>query len=768
MTAESNFLRKASIADQVFPEISQLVLASGYRLGTTIRLSIVVASLLVALAIYFVPTQYTASASIRVRQREGVLLTTQESRSEDAAFVRAQESLVIHNETLRRALHDNDLQSYVSTGSEREQIEYLRSQMKADIPSGSEIMTITCSSPSPALSVLAADVVSRSYIEMITDQINSARQRRIAELEIAAKQADEQLQRQWRLLQSQAEKLGAGNPQTLSLNEQIRIQSFREASQRLRSLDLQKAMVEIEIAHERQKETPAGESIEAIFENEVSQHPDLISRREQLRLIDQKIRETRAIVQREDTPRLVRLQKDREHYAHELADVESAVLKAVRVQMMPSDHASTAVSDLKSREEQLKLIQQEMAFLHDSMNGLESSIEMAGGTNGVELEMIRHEIDREAKLNDRLWQILQELRIEERAEPRVSLISSPTAPDGRSRSRQLKAVAAAGLLGVIIAVLGIGYTEWKSCLIRHTTHIEQNVGIPLFGTAVFGSFMFSKLFSFGRRYRWADGANELVAQLLLKPNDDGSIKSLTVTSATEAESSERLAKRVAQLLVRDGRRVLLVDADPDRKTYLYKPDINENATFVKPCEKLLDGNHVIWSSEDFDFEYLPLKQSPSSVGNAVPTGLTTIFTEIKKRYQAIIVLGPAVLFNAETVLLAAQTDLTVLSITAGISRWDLLKAACSRLRLANVTLLGATLADCVPHCERHTNMPKVMISNTRSKPVANVDEETLYRETSEIQSHLDHIKVEAPYSSMPHEPFSRQKKHGRVYKWNDE
>ncbi len=60
------------------------------------------------------------------------------------------------------------------------------------------------------------------------------------------------------------------------------------------------------------------------------------------------------------------------------------------------------------------------------------------GSNGVDLEMLRHEIEREEKLANSLWHTIAELKIEDQAKPRVALIELAKRPEVRCGSNNTK------------------------------------------------------------------------------------------------------------------------------------------------------------------------------------------------------------------------------------------------------------------------------------------------------------------------------------------
>ncbi len=730
---------------QRFPEISQLVIASGYRIRTTILLATLLAAISGGVAFCLVPAQYLATATVRILQREGYLLTTQQSRAEDAAFVRAQETLVSQEQTLAQALKDSELSALTQNRKREDQIVWLRQQIKTEISVGSEAMTITASNPSADIAVHASRAVTEAYLAVVTEQLRASRDRRIHELEYTAKEVDAKLMLHWSLLQSKAGKIGSGNPQTLSVNEQLKLQNHRENSQRLRTLQFQRSQIELQLNAERNVKLPTPESPELQILAAIGQHPEVIALREQVRQFDVKIQEMKELVQSNSAPQLVRLQNERDFYVNAQRQAEAKVDSMERKKH--SRLASETVPSLKVKglEDQLMLIDQELVNLRETATQLESSIIEASGPSGVELEIIRHEIEREERLADNLWKTIQELRIEERAEPRVTAMAFPSSTNKMSRSKQLMTAAAASFLGLIVAILGVGYFEWSSFLIRRPDDVANRLGIHVFGASGFSHGIHA--------------ANELAAQLLLHANSDGSLPSVWVTSATQAEPRGRLSVELCEAIAASGRRVLHVTCDCGEWTHS-KPSIAD----LHSGKRTTGWSERIRSSTQHGFDYLTIEEGQEYLTWIACHSLPKFLQDVKQRYDSIVVLGPAVLTNSESVLLASKVDFTILAVVLGQTRIDLLLAARNRLQLSNSKILAA-LSKPGLRSTRKTDL----LLNSQSDPFVvgrrcMDEEEEVLAQVKDLQASIDEIDADSspvsascvPSTSRQNPPSSRK------------
>ncbi len=399
--------------------------------------------------------------------------------------------------------------------------------------------------------------------------------------------------------------------------------------------------------------------------------------------------------------------------------------------------------------DQLTLIDQEMENLRESTTQLESSIMETSGPTGVELEILRHEIEREERLADSLWKTIQELRIEERAEPRVSALALPSSTNRLSRSKQLKTAGAVSILGLLVAVLGVGYFEWSCSLIRHPDEVAKSIGMQVFGASGFAHGNYA--------------ANELTAQLLLQVNSDGSLPSVWVTSATQSELRGRLSVELGEAIVASGRRVLLVDCDCSEGA-------RSKTSFagLHSGEKSTGWSNRIRSSTQHGFDYLQIEEGRENLTWVASQSLPQFLIEVKQRYHSIVVLGPAVLTNPESVLLASKVDITVLCVDLGRTRLDSLHAARNRLQLPGSKILAVVSKAPGRRSTGETNL----VLNSHDDRLAKVrrfDEgEEVLAQVKDLQQQITQFDAASSSLGVQHEPSHPRQIHPYPTKQEEE
>jgi Mrp family chromosome partitioning ATPase len=287
---------------------------------------------------------------------------------------------------------------------------------------------------------------------------------------------------------------------------------------------------------------------------------------------------------------------------------------------------------------------------------------------------------------------------------------------------------------LILAILSVGYLEWSSNLIRYHDDVTKSIGIPIFGAS---RFMHGN-----------HATNELAAHLLLQASADGSLPSILVTSATQHESRGRLSVELGEAIVASGRRVLLVTCDCSEGA-LSKKSIADLHSGKRPTI----GIDRIRTSKQHGFDYLTIEDGQEYLTWVASQSLPQFLTEVKQRYESIVLLGPAVLTNPETILLASKVDFTVLSVVLGQTCLDSLLAARNRLQLPSSKILAVVSKAPKLRLTGKTNYPL----NSHDDSLADIrrcvdEEEEVLAQVSDLQMQLAQFDAGSPSLGAPHDP----------------
>ncbi len=665
-----------------FPEFSELVLACRHHLLLTALLGASVSTALVVLAWCVAGALFEAESLVRIRQHQEGVFAQRTSRADDADFIRAQEELALSPQVLAAALADEQVNAVSGHVPTHDAIGWLRGLVSIDIQSGAEVMSISVRHNSPQVSQILCNAVTRAYLGETANRLTSDRKRRHEELELAAREAQDRLDELWSQLNGVASTVGSDNSQSLTIRDEIQLQTYRDYAQQSRAAQMRSNELASRLV-EAQRQTPQAEnSLNEDAELLLQDRPEVMAVRDLIAKLDVQIQQTREIVAHQDSPRLERLREDRRLAKEGLESLITEMRPSLRAQLR-EQNLIAAEGSVAQIEKQIELNESERAFLRSRMSEIDESIVRTDEKSGIQLEMSRRAVDRQTRLTDSLWQSLEELKISSQAKPRVTLFEYSKLPQQASHSRQLKAAAAAAGIGWMIVILGIGCLEWKSFRIRSISDVTAQSTRPVFPSKYAGSGLAGN--------RNASGAQEAAARLMLTNDRDQAIGSLMVTGVSASEPRHLVSLDLSRAFAAFRRKTLLIDCDTHAPTLSRSLAADHLPGLVQACADQSDAHKYIIPSSEEGLDFLPLGSAPGSGCWIDPQALKSLLNSLRGDYQAIVVNGPAVLSSAESLLLASHVDQTIFALFDGKTRWDELVQCEQATVQAGIALFGSIL-----------------------------------------------------------------------------
>ncbi len=669
------------------PEFSDLVLACRYHPFKTLAFGSFTSLLFSAVACCLVYPTYEAESLVRVKQHQAVVFAAQSSRADDLAFVHSQEQLALSQPVISAVLADAGLQQFYEYIPLRDPSEWLKEHVRVDMQTGSEVLTITAKHPAPQVSQAICNALTNAYVLEVTERQKSDQDRRQIELERAAQEAERQLAELWAKLNEVAIKVGSENTQTLTIRDEIQLQAYRDYAQQLRALQLRGHELASQLAEAQHvSQVPGGDVTADEIDHRIQNDPNVAIANQRLAALDEQLRQMREIVAHDDSPRLKRLQGDREFYATELERVTQEASRRIRQEFDQATHGKVAAS-LANLQKQIELNESEMEFLRHRLSEIDTGVDRNDKPNGLQLDVTRHEVDRQARLTDGLWHSLEELKIERQSQPRVQLMQLARIPDSASYDKQLKAIAAVVATCWIIIILGTGYFEWRSCTIRHTADVIESSRFPVFGDV---ERSIQTWLNRSASAKHTTGAQQAVAQILLSSKQLHDIPTLMVTSAIDSEPRHILATDLAKAFATLHYKTLLIDFDT-----AYSRLGRELKCGSAPglqqihSEKVTPRRFIVKTSTGIDF--LPLGTKTTEAMGINPHAFADVMQKVRSEYQAIVVAGPPILDAAEGLINAAQVDQVVFTVCGGVSHWDELIQAEEAVLRAGLRCFGSII-----------------------------------------------------------------------------
>ncbi len=214
----------------------------------------------------------------------------------------------------------------------------------------------------------------------------------------------------------------------------------------------------------------------------------------------------------------------------------------------------------------------------------------------------------------------------------------------------------------------------NECRVRFPEDLTSRFVFPVYGKESGGSL---------NRKAANRGAREAAAKMMLLNQNGHSIPTLMVSSATASEPRHLAATELARALCKFHRRTLLIDADASGNR-LSRALGAERLAGLRQLPSGSDARHLIIPSEEEQLDFLSIGPREDDDNWVDPESLGHVIESMRHHYQAIVVNGPAMLSTAESLLLASQVDVLLMTVQVATSRWNQLAVAAESLVQAGI------------------------------------------------------------------------------------
>ncbi|WP_271078032.1 GumC family protein [Aurantiacibacter sp. MUD61] len=312
--------------------------------------------------------------------------------------------------------------------------------------------------------------------------------------------------------------------------------------------------------------------------------------------------------------------------------------------------------------------------------------------DSVQYNILQREVDTNREIYAGLLQRFREIGVVGVGESNIVVVDPATAPRAPFSPNLFGNLLVALALGVLFVAVGLYLRDLFDQSLRDPRQVPQRLGIPLLASiprTPEDDIVDDLSESFSELYESYFSLTSSIAY-----HSGGSVpQSVMVTSSRPGEGKSLSAIALAYLLARQGKRVLLVDADM-RKSGIHKYLEGSSATGVA---QYLQGDDdwraMVSESHPLDgFHVISAGRKPHSVAELLSTGrLRGLLDEAESAYDHVIVDGPPVLGLVDSPLMGAGVGGVVFVIEANEGKWRYIESAISRLRESNADIIGATV-----------------------------------------------------------------------------
>jgi len=310
----------------------------------------------------------------------------------------------------------------------------------------------------------------------------------------------------------------------------------------------------------------------------------------------------------------------------------------------------------------------------------------------VRYNMLAREADTNRSIYEGLLQRFRELSASAGiSTSNLAIVDRAEAPAAPSSPNLPLNLTLALLVGLGLAGIVAFTRDQLDDTLRMPEDVEEKLGVPLLGIVPDAGEEEAREALADPASPLAEAYGSLRATLPYAART-GLPRLLQVTSAQPGEGKSLSAYAIASGFARQGRKVLLVDADLRRPSVHRETGIANRHGFSSLLVSADAAGSAIVPAQEPNLDLLPSGPIPPS-----PTDLLTspraaaLLDEMAEAYELVVVDSPPVLGLADAPALAALADGVVFVVEAGRGRRGALKAALRRLRAVDAVLLGGLL-----------------------------------------------------------------------------
>jgi len=542
----------------------------------------------------------------------------------------------------------------------------VNSNIKADLPGNSRVISINFSSNSPNYAAKVANAYAQNFIDnnlnrkfetsayarkFLSDQLEEAR----ARLETSEKDLN-QFSRAAGLIRVSGQTASGSGESTLSVTNDALVQLNNSAS-------LATAQ---RVSAEDQWKTISNEPVLSV--------PEVLANPAIQTLIRQKA----------ELQGQLAVEKSRHLDGY-------PTVQSLQAQIAELDARINSIGNSIKRSVYLEFesAKEKEGSLADQVQELRSSA-LSEQDRGVQYTVLKRVADTNRSLYDTLLERYNQLNATAgAASNNISLVDSAEVPDSPSSPKLVLNLLMALLIGMVLAGAFVVIRDYYDDTIRSPEDVERKLGLPLLGLIPVSEDIDPD--AADPKSTISEAYHSLVTSLTYSTSG-GLPRTLAVTSAREGEGKTTSAHSVALDLARMGKSVLLIDADMRRPTLHRRIENSGHRGLSDILTGQATMDEVLQPSGQDGLTYvtaLPIPPQPSILLGG--DRFKQVLAEARSRFEVVVLDCPPMLGLSDTASIASNVDGVVIMIDASEFHRGVVKSALRRLALVNARVLGVVI-----------------------------------------------------------------------------
>ncbi|MFB0872005.1 MULTISPECIES: GumC family protein [unclassified Sphingobium] len=358
-------------------------------------------------------------------------------------------------------------------------------------------------------------------------------------------------------------------------------------------------------------------------------------------------------------------------------------MREARAKLIALDEQADAMAGTirNSLREQFEVARRGEEQIAREIADLEQQARMEQGRD-VQMGIMERSVDTYRMLHDSLLQRYRDMASQAGFQAgRIQPLDRAAVPTRPFSPKVGETLLFAALGGLALGLLLVGARHMFDDAVTSADTLAERVGMPLLGAVP------------------VTGDNPQppevfapIASSLLLASAGGLPRSILVTSAQEGEGKSLTLNALSLALARLGKRVLVIDADMRRPAQHRLFRLTPEGGISELLTGQADLADVVVDTGVPNVSLLPCGAVPPNPAELLATpAFDSLLSDVRERYDTVLIDAPPILGLTDTMLLAAKTQVSMLVVEWGRNHHGGLRVAAERLRRAGGAVVGAIL-----------------------------------------------------------------------------